>query len=316
VTPSRSSRYVSRLRVAIIGAGNVGLVLGRLLVERRNVISSVVSRTQPSARRGGRFLQCRNVSTSVAAIPANTDLIMITTPHHAVESVAQDLSRLDQLNFGRIAVCHASGVLTAAVLEPVRQRGAVVFSFHPLQTFPRNFSPRDIVDSARGIYYGIDGSRAGVRMAQRLAAELGGAIVEIPPEMRALYHAACVVASNHLTTMLWILEEMFTSLHTRKRHFFEVFKPIILATLRNVEATSPSRALSGPVARGGVETVAEHFSSLGQYLPDLLPYYALLSRETVKLAVKKGSIDAARAEALATLIHNYVPGIPLMQETP
>src|SRR5512140_197275 len=248
----------ARLHIAIIGAGKVGSVLGRILVENGERVVCVISRTAASASRAGRLLRCRRTSTDLAAIPPGTDLIFIATPHSAVRDVARALARLTDVSFRGVTVCHASGMLTAEALEPLRLRGATVFSFHPLQTFPRDFSPADIVPMARGIVYGVDGPPAGVRMARRLARLLDGSILIVPPEMREFYHAACVIASNHLTTMLSLIEGMYATVTGKTRGFYPVFKPIIMATLRNIEATSPVRALTGPVARGGVETVARH----------------------------------------------------------
>jgi predicted short-subunit dehydrogenase-like oxidoreductase (DUF2520 family) len=291
--------------IAIVGAGVVGSVLGRILVENGEKVVCVVSRTKKSAQSAGRFLHCRNVSDSLAAIPATTDLIYITTPHAVVEDVAARLSKLKHLNFKHLSVCHASGTLTARALNPLKKRGAIVFSFHPLQTFPREFAPKDIVPTARGIYYAVDGTQKAIKQAKSFARKLEGKVISIKPEMRVFYHAACVVASNHLTGLLAVLESMFGLLGLREKDFFTVFQPIIFSTLRNVKLTSPEAALSGPVARGGVETVAQHFESIKATAPELLPYFGTLTLETVKLAERKGSLTKQRALALRNLVHSY-----------
>jgi len=285
-----------RLRIAIVGGGKVGSVLGRIFLEEGCTVSAVVSRTQASARRAGRFLSCTNIGTSPGVIPADTDLLFITTPHSEVEGVARTLAAQPALRFSHLAACHASGMLTAVALRPLEERGATVFSFHPLQTFPRDFPPGKI--SARGITYGVDGSPEGIRFSKRIAKILGGRVLEVPPELRPFYHAACVVASNHLTTLLWVLERMFSRLGTGEQDFTRVFRPIIHATLDNIERTSPASAMSGPVARGGVETVAQHFDAVRGVAPELLPIFSALTRESVGLALAKGSITEKRAQEL------------------
>ena len=290
------------MNIAIVGAGKVGSVLGKILIENGEKIVCVVSRTSKSAHKAGKFLKCKNVSTSLVAISPKTDLVLITAPHRAIEEVAHKLAAVAHLNFKKLSVCHASGMLTAEVLEPLAKKGAVVFSFHPLQTFPREFEPKDIVDSARGIYFGVDGNAKAVGKAKQLAKKLGGNIILIKPEMRTFYHAACVVASNHLTTMLWILEQMFAALKTNEKKFYPVFEPIIRATLKNAARTSPAKALSGPIARGGIETVSDHFEALQRFAPNLVPYFGSVSAETTRLAEAKGSIDREQARALYKLI--------------
>lgn len=296
----------SRWNIAIVGAGKVGLVLGRILVGNGERVVAVISRSRASAKRAGGFLRCRNISTSLSAIPPTIDIIFITTPHGVVAETADKLSRLSGIDFRRVAVCHASGMLTADVLKPLRRRGATVFSFHPLQTFPRDFDPADIVESARGIYFGVDGSPAALKIARRFARKLGGHILGVPPSRRVLYHAACVLASNHLVTMLGILEQMFKNVRSGQSGFYTPFEPIVMATLRNVARTSPAKALSGPVARGGVETIAGHFASLRRFAPGLVPYYAHMSLETVKLAHAKGSLTREQTRSLKALLHTYL----------
>ncbi len=292
--------------IAIVGAGNVGSVLGKLLQENGANIVCVVSRSKGSAQKAGRFLKCRNISTSLNAIPEKTNLVLVTTPHNAVGDVAANLAQVDGLQFKRLAVCHASGMLTADALGPLKRKGAAVFSFHPLQTFPRDFKPKDIVNNARGIYYGVDGSPKALSIAKQLARKLGGNVVTIPGEMRPFYHAACVVASNHLTAMLWLLSRMFGAMGGKAKEFYPVFRPIVLATLGNIERTSPAKALSGPVARGGIETVAGHLESVKKIMPDLLPYFTTLTIETAKLARAKGSIDDSTAGALIDLAQSFM----------
>jgi predicted short-subunit dehydrogenase-like oxidoreductase (DUF2520 family) len=309
-TKKRQGWHLKTIRwhIAIIGAGKVGTVLGKVLAENGEKIVCVCSRTKRSARAGGRFIGCQRVTTDLGELPARTDLVMITTPHDVVADVAQKLAGLTGFDFRGKSVCHVSGMLTAAVLDPLRERGATVFSFHPLQTFPRAFRGRDIVPVARGIYYGVDALPRGMRVARALARKLEGRVLPVPPEMRAFYHAACVVASNHLTVMLGILETMFHRLRPEGEDFLNVFLPIVQATLRNVHADSPAGALSGPIVRGGVETIARHFDALTRFAPALIPYYARLSLETMRLAVAGGALVPAQVGELARLILPYTDG--------
>lgn len=294
------------LNIAIVGAGVVGSVLGRILVENRQCITAVISRSEASARKCGRFLSCRTVSTSLDAIPQKTRVIMITTPHGAIEDVAHALAERQAFSWRGIAVCHASGMLTADALAPLENAGATVFSFHPIQTFPRDFPPRKIVPSARGIVYGVDGPPAGIQMARRLASLLEGRVLLVPPATREFYHAACVVASNHLTTLLGILDAFYQDIAPGRNDFMESFLPILQATLRNVQATSPARALTGPVARGGADTIARHFEAIRRQAPALVPYYARMTLETIRLAVEKNSLTGTQVKELTHLTLSYL----------
>jgi len=294
--------------VAIVGAGKVGQVLGRILADNGATITCVISRTPGSVAAGKRFLRCRIGSTSLAAIPRETNLVFIATPHAAVSGVAAALAAEAPLRWTSTFVCHASGMLTAEALAPLRRKGAGVFSFHPLQTFPRDFAPHEIVPIARGIWYGVDGDGAAIRRARSLARSLEGRVMVVPPELRVFYHAACVVASNHLTALLADLETMGARFDPR--HALDAFRPIIDATLNNVFRTSPARALSGPVARGGVETVREHLLSVRRTIPELIPYFVSMTGETVRLARTKGALPDEKLAAFDAMLGAFsrIPG--------
>jgi predicted short-subunit dehydrogenase-like oxidoreductase (DUF2520 family) len=283
--------------IALVGGGVVGSTLGRLFAEAGADVTAVVSRTAASARRAGRFIGCRTTGTDAGIIPARTTHVYITAPHEAIPEVAAALAAGGHVRRG-LAVCHASGVLTAAALEPAARAGATVFSFHPIQTFPRSFRPAALLDLARGIPFGVDGRPGGVRQARMLASLVGGRVILVPPSSRPLYHAACVVASNHLTTLLSVLEQMYAAAGISRPAATEAFGPIMRATMMNAARTSPAASLSGPIARGGVSTLRSHLEALEQSVPHLLPYFAAVSRETVRLARRKGSITAGQEQSL------------------
>lgn len=289
-------------RIAIIGGGVVGSTLGRLFADAGAEITAVVSRTQRSALRAGRFIGCRNSGTAIGAIPPRTTHIYVTAPHEAIPGVAEEIARVRGLVRRGVAVCHASGVLTAAALGPAARAGATVFSFHPLQTFPRSFRPAALLDLARAIPFGADGTAGGIRQARRLASLIGGTVILVPPESRPLYHAACVVASNHLTTLLSVLERMYHAAGITRPAAAAAFGPIMRATMENAARTSPAASLSGPIVRGGVSTVAAHLEALESSVPELLPYFTAVSRETVRLARQRGSITQEQERALLDVL--------------
>ncbi len=297
----------ARFHAAIVGGGKVGQVLGRLLIRGGQKVACVISRRSSSARAARRFIGCRSASTSLNDIPGDVNLVLLAVPHGAIVQVAETIAGLGHLQGRRIAVCHTSGMLTAGALDTLAEKGAVTFSFHPLQTFPRDFHPRDILGSVEGITYGVDGSPSAVRTAKLLAGVLRGHTLLVPPHLREFYHAACVVASNHLTALLHVVEMMYGELGNKRSDYLRVFRPIIETTVKNIGRTSPARALSGPVARGGVETVAGHLEAIRRYRPELIPYFVRMTDETVRLALEKGSLTKERALVMRELLRLYEP---------
>jgi predicted short-subunit dehydrogenase-like oxidoreductase (DUF2520 family) len=69
---------------------------------------------------------------------ASADVIFLTVPDGAIETVAASLSKVlpSDLSSPRPkSVCHTSGALSSAVLGSVAAKGARTASLHPLQTF-------------------------------------------------------------------------------------------------------------------------------------------------------------------------------------
>jgi len=286
----------------------VGSILGRLLAEAGTPPAIVVSRTPASARRAARFSGAAFATSDLARLPAITRLIVIATPHDAIEPVARALARLPQLERARLFVCHTSGMLTAAALEPLARLGARVFSFHPLQSFPRIFRPAALLASARGITYGIDGADGSLSMARQLARRLGGRTVVVPPHLRTYYHAASVVASTHLAALTSILAEMFSRLRPtaspRSRNtsngndFYAAYEPLLQGTLALVKARAPRLAIGGAIARGGVETLEAHLRAVATHSPDLVLPFSALCLRAIALAGEGGAVAGERVEAM------------------
>ena len=65
---------------------------------------------------------------------------------------------------------------------------------------------------------------------------------------------------------------------------FEAFAPLVLASVQNAFALGPAAALTGPVARGDLETVEQHLRELDPAERDA---YRALAREAARLAGRR-----------------------------
>jgi predicted short-subunit dehydrogenase-like oxidoreductase (DUF2520 family) len=86
---------------------------------------------------------------------------------------------------------------------------------------------------------------------------------------------------------------MLESAGISKTDGFAVLKPLIEGTLGNVEKSGTENALTGPIARGDVETVSDHIAALKESLPELLRSYRALGEHTTGIAGRKGLDDDA-----------------------
>jgi predicted short-subunit dehydrogenase-like oxidoreductase (DUF2520 family) len=124
-----------------------------------------------------------------------------------------------------------------------------VGAFHPLQTFA---AP----DPAR--LAGAWAAVAGPPAVADLARELGAHPFVVLDDRRAAYHAAAVVASNHLVALLGQVERLAELAGVP----FDAFLPLVQSAVANCADRGPAAALTGPVARGDATTVAAHLDAL------------------------------------------------------
>src|SRR6266403_2380749 len=178
--------------LAIIGAGRVGRVLGRRPRELGCRIGAVVTRSEPSARRAVQFIGDRKACPGMTRRILASRVILIATPDDEIAVGARELARIGEEELRGRVVLHTRGAMDSAVLDAVHERGAMVGSMHPLQSFSGVSVP-----SLEGKVFTIEGETQAVRVARQIARSLGGSPVRIAGSKKFLYHAAAAMAAGH-----------------------------------------------------------------------------------------------------------------------
>ncbi|HEV7705877.1 MAG TPA: DUF2520 domain-containing protein, partial [Gemmatimonadaceae bacterium] len=137
-------------------------------------------------------------------------------------------------------------------------------------------------------------------VSRELAAAIGARVLEIPEGVKARYHAAAVFASNFPMVLLATAMQLLTSTGISEEAARGALGTLLVAAAENASAMGPVKAMTGPVARGDVETVRAHLGALGD-VPEILELYRVLSREGVGVA-EEGGADFARLEELRRVL--------------
>lgn len=278
---------------AIIGAGKVGSALALLLKERGFQPAGVFSRSQASARKLAGELQ-----TVVFQCPADAakaaDWVFITTTDREINPTAEKIARRGGCRPGQLVV-HTSGALSSSILEPVRRLGAWTISIHPLQSFASIESAKE---NLTGSCFALEGDEPALKPAMELVRELQGQYFIIKPEDKPLYHAAAVVASNYLVSLIHLSTSIYQKLGLDERQALDALFPLIQGTLNNIARTGPGAALTGPVARGDGNTLKNHMKALKKVNWRARQAYSHLGLYTVGVAVENGSITPDEGTAL------------------
>ena len=144
---------------------------------------------------------------------------------------------------------------------------------HPLQSFP---TATIGLERLHGSWAAV----AGDPQTSELARLLGLHPFELPDDQRLQYHAAAVVASNHLVALLGQVERLASGCGVP----FEAFAPLVHASVANAFGIGPALALTGPVARGDLVTVEQHLATLD---PGERDTYRTLAREVARLTGRR-----------------------------
>lgn len=298
-----------RPAVAIIGAGAMGRAMGLRLAESGYPIEAVISRTRRSAEALAALVGAPLASDRLGDVP-DVPLVVLAVPDDQIADLADTLTGAPRPWQGAV-VLHTSGAQPASLLEPLRQEGARTLSFHPLQTVTRDADAQTLA----GVTAGVEGEPRGVAAGIELSVGLGMRYLVVSAEAKPRYHLAAAMASNLLVTLMGIVQEVLASIDIDRREAMTILQPLLQGTLDNLTATSPEEALTGPVARGDLGTLRAHGLALRKDLPHLVPAYAALSVETVRLAVRAGTLPPSRAEDVLALMERMVT-LPLPQTTP
>ena len=204
--------------VALIGAGRLGRSLAVLLAAAGHRATLV--------GRGEAIPRC--------------DLVWVTTPDRALEAVGRALPP-------GVPALHSAGSRGPDALAPHAPSGLL----HPLMTFP---GPEIGLPSLAGVGAAVAGHPAAEACARQLATDLGMVPFAAPADP-ALYHAAAAIAGNYVAVLLAEAARVLAAAGVPEGT--ALLAPLAIESLRNA-ARAPARALTGPAARGDLDTLARH----------------------------------------------------------
>ena len=78
--------------------------------------------------------------------------------------------------------------------------------------------------------------------------------------------------------------------------------PLVRGTIDNLQGIGFPDALTGPIARGDVDTVRIHLDALTTSQPDIIDSYAAMGKRTVTLGLEKGTLSEDAARAISELL--------------
>jgi predicted short-subunit dehydrogenase-like oxidoreductase (DUF2520 family) len=292
--PHRRSAAGEPPLVGVVGAGAVGTALGAALYRAGWPVAAVASRDAGRRERFRGLVPGARAFAEAAALLDEVELIILAVPDDAIERLAGEL-RL----YGGQALVHTSGVLGAEVLEPARAAGTQLGAFHPLVAFA---DTERAIAALHGATVAVEGDDQLVSHLADMAEALGATAVRLEPGSKAAYHAAAVLAAGGFVALLDAIAELGRAAGLDEQGALAVYGGLIEQTLGNARALGIQAALTGPMTRGDVGTLARHLDALARLAPAALPLYRAAAEREIALAELRGSLAPDAAESMRRLL--------------
>lgn len=264
------------LSVFLLGAGKVGVALGRAL------------------RAAGATVTVRP-ARKVLPRAIDADIVVLAVRDRELAPLA---ARLVGVVARRAVVVHVAGALDASPLEALRGACAGVAQMHPMISFA---STRFTPELARGNVH-VQGDARAVAQARRLARLLGMTPRTIPGLDTVAYHASAGLVANGAAALAAVGAELLVRAGVPRATAPKMLGPLLRSVANNIEALGFPEALTGPVRRGDVAGVNKHLATLRAKLPEAVVLYLAAARAQLPLARAIGDAPAEALDAVGDAI--------------
>ncbi|AMP90910.1 Rossmann-like and DUF2520 domain-containing protein [Legionella pneumophila] len=243
----------------IIGAGRLGKNLSiAMSVNQIASLNSICNSNLTSARVACNEIGFGNAVAKISEL-SEADITWITCRDDSITDVVSILDDVQILKKGSLVI-HCSGALNSSVLLPLKKQGCYIASLHPLKAFRSNSLDSN---AFKQVHCVIEGDSEACRWLKPAFEKLGASIIAIQPEMKAIYHAAATIASNYLVTLATYSEELLLQAGIQQPQSIKMLCDLMHSNIVNLsQADSIKSALTGPLARGDIQTISLHLEAI------------------------------------------------------
>lgn len=266
------------MNIGIIGAGKVGVSVGRYLKDNNIQISGFYDTDSDSAAFAAQFTQT-DCFSDLEELVKVSDTLFITTPDNVIGSVWDCIK--NNMSVQNKIVCHFSGALSSDVFTDSQSTGAGVCSVHPMLAFSDKLTSYRIPANT---FFAIEGEETAVSAVKSLFESLGNTVCRIDKSKKSLYHTAASVLSNEIVALLDMGYSLLEQCGFSRDDAVGATKNLVSGNVKSVLENGCVNALTGPVERNDLQTVKKHTESLEGGDRQI---YILLAKRLVKLAKEK-----------------------------
>jgi len=282
-----------RLSVAIVGPGRAGTAVGAALARAGHRVLAVGGGSDQSRQQFVAHVAGARQFADPGDAVVDATLVVIAVPDDVLVEVVTDLAVRNRFREGT-SVVHLSGALG---LEPLRRAtlvGCRTAALHPAQTLTLDpFDPEALIGAAWAVT-AREGDRA---WARELVTQLGGDPHDVGDDVRVLYHAALALGSNVVGAAVAMARQLLLAARVDDPAAF--LEPLVDASVSNAMRAG-AKAVTGPVARADVGTLAAHLRAIDHDVPHLGAAYRAMQRAVADVVAP--SLTDQQAQAIRELL--------------
>ena len=252
------------MRIGFIGAGKVGCSLGKYFVNTGIDVAGYFCKNTTSLEFATEFTNTKKFETAQSLTDAS-DIIFLTVPDSQIAVVYESIKTNEKI------FVHCSGALSSTVFYD----NIYGYSLHPFMAINDKRCSYKQLGTAN---FTLEGNEEKIHLIKNLVKN--NEVYIISAENKPLYHASAVFASNFSVALGAIATELLQkSGFTNTDIIFDIMEN----NIKNMKSSGIINSLTGPVARGDIDTIKKHMSVLHS---DELEIYKLLSKKLAELAGK------------------------------
>ncbi len=234
---------MTKMKISLIGSGNVATHLALALSQAGHLIEQVYSRNAEHAQDLALKVKARAIP-SLQQLNPNVDLLLIAISDKAIAPLCQEIQ------FQPKCIAHTAGSVPLSVLDSFENAGV----FYPLQSFTKEKA----IDFKR-VPLCIEATNNKTQSTLlELAEGLSNQIHLLNSEQRKECHIAAIFANNFTNHLYHIAADLLTA----KDIPFDILQPLIQETAEKIKELHPAKAQTGPAARNDKQVMEAHMQHL------------------------------------------------------
>ena len=235
---------MKRLKIVLIGAGNVATHVGNAFNNNGHQILQVFSKQIENASELADKIGAESID-SIEQLNLEADLYLMAVKDDRIAELCKKINLKDKI------LVHTSGTISMEVLGVSSSQYGV---FYPLQTFSK-FKKLDL----KTVPFCIEGNTPDVsNVLKEIANELSDVVQVVDSAMRKKIHLAAVFACNFSNHMYAIAEDLLK----KDNVSLDIIRPLIEETARKAMTNSPEEVQTGPAIRNDKQVLSDHIELL------------------------------------------------------